>query len=80
MTQYHKMDSLRACITEKNIYLYIEGQKPKQCSIVSNKMHYDILIKCPQISKEEFENNISTRTSEESLFKALYLADINKQM
>ena len=74
---YYKMDSLKACITSKDMFMHMPGQSPKIAAIDGdNSQMVDIMRKQPSITKEEFEQSIPSSTSYEAFYKAMYLAAI----
>ena len=73
---YRQMNTLKAFISNDQIFMYIPGQSPKVANIAKNQMHYDILSKESSITREEFEKDINTNTFEYSLFKTMYLAEL----
>lgn len=76
---YHKMDTLRACITSISIHLYIPGQTPKNAKIVGQEQLVDIMKNQPVITREEFESNIPTNTAEYTFFKTMYLLEVQNE-
>ena len=75
MAQYKRMDTLLACITATQIFMYIPGDKPKVADISKNQMHFNILSKQDDISKEVFEAGLNVNSFDYALFKTMYLAD-----
>lgn len=76
MLQFHKMDTLRACITNTKIYLYMPGQEPKICDKDTNQVQVEMMMNEPSITQQEFEENIPTDSSVYCFFKTCYLAAV----
>jgi len=73
------MDSLRAYISDTDMYLHMVGQKPKIAKISDNEQMVDIMRLQPVITKEEFENTMPNTTAEDCLYKAIYLKSLELQ-
>jgi len=74
------MDSLRAFISDKDIFMHMAGQQPKIASIEKNSQVVDIMRKQPTITREEFEGTIPSNTAEECLYKGFYLNTIKLEV
>lgn len=53
--KFYKMDSLIACIKGDNMILAMPGTV-KHCTKAKNQMHYDIMVKQPEATQDEFES------------------------
>lgn len=77
---YYKMDDLRVAVKGNDMFLH-RPTEVKACDLsksMSSKQAHDILVKYPQITKEEFESTFPTRNTEECMVKALYFETLNK--
>lgn len=75
---YKRMDKLVAHISEHYLFLLIPGQPPKYAPIADNQQQHDILVKCEDITMEEFEKSLKTKDYKEAEFELMYWANKNK--
>jgi hypothetical protein len=69
---FKRMDTLVACITENDMFLAMPDTNHKNASIKDNQEAYNILIKCPDATREEFESLLKTKNSNNALVEMLY--------
>jgi len=71
---YKAMDSLYCCITSQSMFLTLPGHPNKHGSKEDPMLR--IMMNCPTITKEQFESRLSTDNLLDTIFKALYLKEI----
>jgi len=69
---YKKFDKLVAYLTETDMFILLPGSMPKHASRKGNEMQYKILSESEDITKEQFEAHLKTRSASEALFEAIY--------
>lgn len=80
MKFYKVFDDVRAAIVDDHIFMYMSNHPPKYGPIVDNPIHVEIAKTQPQITKEEFEKDIPSKTAKDCLFKAMYLVKVEKEL
>lgn len=69
---YKQMDKLLAYLSETEIYMVHPELSSKRGDRKGNEQQYDILLNCPDTTKEEFEKHLKTKNGEEAMFEMFY--------
>ena len=75
---YKKLDKLVAYLTETDMFVILPGTIPKHAPRNGNEMQYDILSKSEDITKEQFEAHLKTKSASEALFEAIYWKNLSE--
>lgn len=76
--RYKRMDNMVVFLTNDSMVLLLEGAKPKFASRKNNEQQYQILEALPDITREEFEAKLKTKSAEEATFELSYWAEVSQ--
>jgi hypothetical protein len=72
---YKRMDSLVVFITSTEMFMIMPNQEPKIAKIEGNEQQYDIMMNCPDATKEEFEALLLTKDIWRAAFEWMYYSN-----
>lgn len=74
---YKKMNELVAFIKGERMWIILPGKKVIEATKAKNESQWEIIMNCPNCTKEEFEKHLKTKNSEEASFELMYYINID---
>lgn len=76
---YKRMDNLIVFITQLEMFFAMPDKTHKYVSIEGNEIQHEILMKCPDATREEFEKLLKTTNSNDAFAEFRYWAKIEQK-